>query len=164
MTAMTTQTVARQERPPRPVSAKDVALYILETEGQMGTMKLQKLVFYSQAYSLAWFNEPIFHEDVEAWIHGPVIRGLWRLHRRLFSFSANELKEKAPDADSSLLTPNNKRVIRSILKSVGALSGLDLRDRTHEEAPWIDAFDVDADEHKTVITHQVMQKYYSAHA
>lgn len=161
---MTTQTVARQEKPSRPVSARDVALYILETEGQMGTMKLQKLVFYSQAYSLVWFDEPIFHEDVEAWIHGPVIRGLWRLHRSLFSFSADELKAKAPDADSSLLTPTNKRVIRSILKSVGALSGLDLRDRTHDEAPWIDAFDKTELYHDTVITREAMKQYYSVHA
>lgn len=161
---MTTQDASRPEGASRPVSVRDVALYILETEGQMGTMKLQKLVFYCQAYSLAWFKRPMFQEDVEAWIHGPVIRGLWNLHRRLFSFSAAELKEKAPDADWSLLTSTDRRVVRSILNSVGALSGLDLRDRTHDESPWIDAFDANERWHDTVITHKAMEEYYSAHA
>lgn len=147
-----------------PVSAKDVALYILENEGEMGTMKLQKLVFYSQAYSLAWFGEPIFEEEIEAWIHGPVVRALWNLHRKLFSFDAASLKAKAPGADSSHLTPTDRRVVRSILKSVGGLSGLDLRDRTHDEDPWLNAFDESDHWHDTVITHEAMLEYYSAHA
>lgn len=161
---MTTQTVTRQEGTDRPVSARDVALYILETEGQMGTMKLQKLVFYCQAYSLAWFKTPMFGDPVEAWVHGPVIRSLWNLHKRLFSFTAADLKAKDPTADSSRLTSTDRRVVRSILNSVGALSGLDLRDRTHDEAPWIDAFDETEAWHSTEITQQAMQEYYSAHA
>lgn len=161
---MTTQTVTRQEGTDRPVSASDVALYILETEGQMGTMKLQKLVFYCQAYSLAWFKTPMFGDPVEAWINGPVIRSLWTLHKRLFSFTAADLKAKDPKADSSRLTSTDRRVVRSILNSVGALSGLDLRDRTHDEAPWTDAFDETEARHSTEITQQAMQEYYSAHA
>lgn len=32
----------------------DVAKYILELEGPMTPMKLQRLCYYSQAWSLAW--------------------------------------------------------------------------------------------------------------
>ena len=35
----------------------DVAAYILEKIGSMTTMKLQKLVYYSQAWSLVWDGE-----------------------------------------------------------------------------------------------------------
>lgn len=159
---MTTQTSELPDLAGGPASAKDVALYILETEGQMGTMKLQKLVFYSQAYSLAWFKEPIFHEDVEAWIHGPVVPSLWRLHRKLFSFDAGLLKQKAPEADSGKLTPTHRRVIRSVLKSVGGLSGLDLRERTHREDPWRKAFKAEEAKHNTVIPRSAMLDYYQA--
>jgi hypothetical protein len=35
-------------------SARDVAAYILSRQGRMTAMKLQKLVYYSQAWSVVW--------------------------------------------------------------------------------------------------------------
>ena len=56
----------------------DVAKYILEKQGSMTTMKLQKLVYYSQAWSIVWDEKPIFAERIEAWASGPVVRELWK--------------------------------------------------------------------------------------
>ena len=50
----------------------DTAKYILEQKGDMFTMKLQKLCYYSQAWGLVWDDEPLFDEDFEAWVNGPV--------------------------------------------------------------------------------------------
>jgi hypothetical protein len=52
------------------VSAHDVAAYILKQTGEITAMKLQKLVYYSQAWSLVWDEEPLFSERVEAWRMG----------------------------------------------------------------------------------------------
>ena len=41
-------------------SVFDVAAYILHRAGTMTAMKLQKLVFYSQAWSLVWDEKPLF--------------------------------------------------------------------------------------------------------
>ena len=54
------------------VGVFDVAEYVLSEVGYVSTMKLQKLVFYSQAYSLVAFDEPLFSDDFEAWVNGPV--------------------------------------------------------------------------------------------
>ena len=43
-------------------SVFDIAQYILSATGEMTTMKLQKLVYYCQAWSLVWDEEPIFNE------------------------------------------------------------------------------------------------------
>ena len=51
-------------------SVFDVAQYILETCGTMSAMKLQKLVYYSQAWSLVWNDKPLFYEEIEAWAGG----------------------------------------------------------------------------------------------
>ena len=51
----------------------DVAAYILERQGSMTTMKLQKLVYYCQAWSLVWDERPLFDESIEAWANGPVL-------------------------------------------------------------------------------------------
>ena len=65
----------------------DVAKYILEKQGSMTTMKLQKLVYYSQAWSVVWDEKPIFEERIEAWASGPVVRELYEEHRGMFIIS-----------------------------------------------------------------------------
>lgn len=40
----------------------DTAKYILEQSSSMSTMKLQKLCYYSQAWSLVWGDSPLFEE------------------------------------------------------------------------------------------------------
>lgn len=49
-----------------------VADYILSKTGPIPHMKLQSLVFYSMAWCLAWSNEPLFDEQIEAWAIGPI--------------------------------------------------------------------------------------------
>ncbi len=61
----------------------DVAAYILEKCGPMTAMKLQKLVYYSQAWHLVWTEKPLFDNRIEAWANGPVVWELYDLPRTL---------------------------------------------------------------------------------
>ncbi|MCC6923464.1 MAG: DUF4065 domain-containing protein [Nitrosomonas sp.] len=62
-------------------NAFDVADYILVKQGAISAMKLQKLIYYSQAWSLVWDDEPLFNNKIEAWANGPVVRDLYEKHR-----------------------------------------------------------------------------------
>ncbi len=43
-------------------------------EGElMSNMKLQKMLYYQQGFHIAYFNTPLFDEDIEAWMYGPVV-------------------------------------------------------------------------------------------
>lgn len=53
----------------------DVAQYIVNKTGRISSIKLQKLVYYSKAWSLVWDDDPLFTEEVQAWAHGPVVPG-----------------------------------------------------------------------------------------
>ncbi|MDY6802276.1 MAG: DUF4065 domain-containing protein, partial [Cyanobacteriota bacterium] len=55
------------------VKVMDVAAYILKKLGPLSAMKLHKLLYYSQAWSLVWDEQPLFSERIEAWANGPVI-------------------------------------------------------------------------------------------
>jgi hypothetical protein len=65
----------------------DVAQYILQSRGPMTAMKLQKLVYYCQAWSTVWDDDAIFPDRIEAWENGPVCPALWERHRGQFKVS-----------------------------------------------------------------------------
>ncbi|MBR2290865.1 MAG: DUF4065 domain-containing protein [Prevotella sp.] len=46
--------------------------YILKHYGPMSHLKLQKLLYYCDAYSLAYFGEELITDQFEAWVHWPV--------------------------------------------------------------------------------------------
>ena len=62
-------------------SVLDVAVYIPKRKGPMTTWKLQRLVYYGQAWSLVWDDDALFPEEIEAWANGQVVRALSHAHR-----------------------------------------------------------------------------------
>ena len=117
----------------------DVAKYILDKYGEMSAMKLQKLVFYSQAMSLVWDDVPLFNEEFEAWAKGPVCRELFNAHKGKFMLHDSDfMKPYAPDISR-------------------------LSDMVHQEKPWLDARgNCPAGARcSNVISKESMEEYYS---
>ena len=136
----------------------DVSAFILKNWGPMTAMKLQKLVYYSQAWGLVWDEEPMFPEQIEAWANGPVVRELYEVHRGQFRVSANEL------GDPDKLTDEQSNTVRGILPFYGKMSSQQLSDLTHREEPWREARKglEPGERGNRVITHESMAEYYSS--
>lgn len=113
-------------------SALDVAAYILKKNGPMTAMKLQKLVFYSQAWSLVWDEKPLFDEKIRAWRNGPVVRELFAAHKGQFIVTS------IPGKPGNL-TRQNRETVDAVLKFYGPKPSQWLSDLTHREAPWREA-------------------------
>lgn len=113
----------------------DVAKYILQKKGHLSTWKLQKLCFYSQAWSLAWTEKPIFQEDFQAWANGPVCPELFQIHKGKFEISNKEFKY----GNINRLNADQKETIDIIIKDYGDMEPYDLREQTHIEDPWKNA-------------------------
>lgn len=111
----------------------DVAAYILERIGTMTTMKLQKLVYYSQAWSLVWDEEPLFEENIEAWANGPVVRELFDYHRGMYEILS------MPIGNPRLLNEVQQETVDAVLEYYGNKSAQWLIELTHMEDPWIQA-------------------------
>ena len=109
----------------------DAARYILEKRGTMSTMKLQKLCYYAQAWSLVWDDEPLFNEEFEAWANGPVCRELFMKTKGEFSVCAED--ETGGEGD---LTENQKDTINHVLEYYGNRNAQWLSQLTHMEDPW----------------------------
>ncbi|MFP3543340.1 DUF4065 domain-containing protein [Rhizobium sp. SIMBA_035] len=113
------------------MSVRDVAEYILRSRGEMTAMKLQKLVYYAQAWSLVWDERPLFEEKIQAWANGPVCRTLYGYHRQQFIVQANMFKIGDLDLDEKA-----RGTIEAVLNFYNEKSAQWLSDLTHLEEPW----------------------------
>ena len=96
----------------------------------MTTWKLQKIVYYCQAWSLLWDDDALFPEEIEAWANGPVVPVLYRAHRGRYRISC--LKGGNPDN----LSADQRDTIDAVLEFYGDRSPQWLSDLTHMEEPW----------------------------
>jgi uncharacterized phage-associated protein len=118
------------------VSVLDVASYILEKQPKKNPLtawKLQKLVYYCQAWSLVWDEKPLFKEKILAWANGPVVKELYSQHKGMYY-----VKELSKGTLRNL-SANQKDTIDHVLKAYGDKSAQWLSDLTHRELPWIEA-------------------------
>lgn len=137
----------------------NVARYIIEQCGSMTTMKLQKLTYYCQAWSLAWDGEPLFEEDFQAWANGPVSPELYQHHRGFFRIDSDFLK----DNHFNDFTQDQIDTIKAVLRDYGDSSAMDLSNMTHQERPWKEArIGVSDGERSTkVVDKETMQEFYA---
>lgn len=140
------------------VSAHDVAAYILEKHGPMSAMKLEKLVYYCQAWSLVWDDRPLFREAVEAWTNGPVVRELYEVHRGRF-----EVRDW-PLGDASALDQAGRETVDAVLDFYAGHNAQWLSDLTHSEKPWRKARAglQDRERGDREISLESMMEYYSS--
>ena len=136
----------------------DVAAYILSKRGGMTAMKLQKLVYYSQAWSLVWDNARLFPERIEAWANGPVSPALYRLHAG--DYMVNRIVSGNPES----LTRKERETVDAVLEYYGDKEPQWLIDLTHLEKPWRKARAgiPDGESSTNVISIASMAEYYGS--
>lgn len=140
------------------LSALDVAQYILERQEPITVMKLQKLVYYSQAWSLVWDEKPLFQERVEAWANGPVVPDLYQAHRGQFEVTT------IPEGNPNQLNDDQVETVDAVLGFYGDKSSMWLSNLTHMEDPWKEARVglAPGERSNREITHSAMEEYYSS--
>ncbi|MDD2446026.1 MAG: DUF4065 domain-containing protein [Clostridia bacterium] len=122
----------------------DFFLAFANSKGDFLTnLKLQKLVYYAQAWYLANYNKSLFQDDFEAWIHGPVIGKLYReLKAKGFYLSTpikssskiEKVKEGLDKIDTELFA-----FLEKVAKVYFSYTAYELELMTHQETPWIKA-------------------------
>lgn len=148
-------------------TSKNIVEYILAFADGAGeaitNLKLQKLIYYTQAWYLANFKKPLFDEEFEAWVHGPVIPELYFELRKSGAqgFSPITIKKKLKDVEKEFNAETLKYLseVVSVYMSYGAYQ---LEVMTHKEEPWIEARKgLEADEKcDEVISKDKMREFY----
>ncbi|MDQ1637556.1 MAG: hypothetical protein QOF62_895 [Pyrinomonadaceae bacterium] len=139
------------------ISAEHVAAYFLAKAAQedgefISNLKLQKLLYYAQGSHLALDKGPLFPESTSAWNHGPVVTSVYHKYKE---FGASPLSPPE-DFDVSQYSEELQEFLDEVYSVYGQFSAGKLRKMTHEEPPWIEAFE----NNRGTISRETMKTFF----
>jgi len=139
-------------------SVKDVSKIVIQKSAEpVSNLKLQKLLYYVQGWSLALNDQLAFHEEIQAWVHGPVVPAAFYEYKH-FRWNPIEI----PPERVSISEAEISHVV-NVMATYGKFTAYQLESLTHEEEPWINAR-VGLDpkmSSRAVITPEAMKKFFS---
>ncbi len=137
----------------------DYFIYLVNDYGDLLTnLKLQKLLYYAQGWHLGIYGEPLFDENIEAWVHGPVVHSEYK---RFDKYRWNPINTEIEKPD---LTPETQEFLFGIYDLHSPFSAWELERATHDEPPWKEARgNLPADAYSAnVISHESMKDYFES--
>ena len=136
-------------------NALDVAKWLLTEAHKQGItithMKLQKLLYYAQAYVLGMTGQPLFNNQIQAWQHGPVVPDVYHAYNKYGSNIISVVNDTPAPIELAAL-------ISTIVRDKGKLSAHDLRNITHNETAWQEAWN---SPNSKVITNDMIEKCFT---
>lgn len=122
--------------------------YLIKNQISVNHLKLQKVLYYTQAWHLVYFDDFIFDEQPEAWVNGPVYRSVYEHFKELGTYNdinlvnnpQNDIETIFKEKSDKLSLSNHQRdFLASILTHYGTMSHDKLVMLTHSELPWNEA-------------------------
>lgn len=116
-----------------PLAVFDVATCVLECfpANETECLKLQKLVYYYQAWHLVWSNERLFPQNVEVWMNGPFVPELQQYHKGELRIAAGDIP-----GSSSRLSADESDSVEKVVDYYGDYSSYYITQLVHQETPW----------------------------
>ena len=123
------------------IAVANTILEIAEKKNiEISPMKMQKLIYYAQAWYYSLNNEPLIDEHFSRWHYGPVIPSLYH---KLKYYGANNITSKIGDLefinnDTVFVEPVIKdnsigKYLDRILEVYGSFTAEQLSNMTHQE-------------------------------
>lgn len=152
--------------------AEYLILYFNAQDIEITQIRLQKLLYYIQAWHLAYFDkDPLFHDVPEAWMRGPVFRRIYDLYNDKGSEPIVLTDESEEDVSIKLkerkeilgLSDNQHKFIEAVVKKYGFMSLSKLLYKVHAEPPWNQARKglSDFEYSNQKVSHDIMYEYFN---
>lgn len=155
-------------------SVLDVCRYVINYSNDkdygISNLKLQKVLYFIQAYFLISTPEQCFRERIEAWDFGPVVPEAYREYKQFGSSNIPNVsyyvemnfddfwKSKVKKYRSEVILDGDKKRIEAVVDRFSDHSATDLVEITHNQAPWMDAY---VPNRNNEITPQAIKEYFN---
>lgn len=90
-------------------------------------------LYYSQGFYKIFYDEFLFTDDCEAWVHGPIYK---EIYFKYCDFGYNPIEDKTIEFENIDLTEAEEELLDSIINNFGCYSAKILEKMTHSERPW----------------------------
>lgn len=144
------------------LKALDVANFFVElangtAEECMTNLRINKFLYYAQAWSLVRFNKPLFEEEIQAWDYGPVVPSVYHTFKPC---GYDRIKDIATDYSLEKFSPEQIELLLDVARYYGQYSSNKLIDMTHEKGgPWEEVYKIGVP--CITISKERMKNYFS---
>ncbi len=141
-----------------------VISYIFKKLREVTPLMLQKLLYFTQGVSYALNGRPIFPENCQAWVHGPVYPEVYDMFKDFKYNPIEDARFAIFDGIDSELDENERKVLDLVMNTFGEYGGRALERITHNEEPWKEArkgYD-DSIPSNEIISMKNIEAYYTA--
>lgn len=110
-------------------------------------LKLQKLLYLAQGFSYAFYDKELFEDDIEAWVHGPVVPNVYHEYST-FKYNPISVNYELPEFSQDILD-----VLNYVKDNYSRYDAKFLEEMTHNQEPWLlsrDGLDPDERSDKTI--------------
>lgn len=94
-------------------------------------LKLQKLLYLAQGFSYAFYDHELFSDQLEAWVHGPVVPSVYREYS-IYKYDPITIKYKLPKFNEEVLD-----VLNYVKDNYSKYDSKFLEEMSHNQEPWI---------------------------
>lgn len=141
------------------VTAYDVAKLLLRWARENGdtitNLKIQKLLYYAQAWYLVNYGRRLFDDDIEAWDFGPVIRPIYRKWKK---FDSKPIQYTPNGKEGDAFEKRQFEFLVEFYRVFSNFSSTALVTMAHNEDPWKRAF---VPGKNNIISPKLMREYYT---
>lgn len=120
----------------------DISRYIIDYSHQkegygISNLKLQKLLYFVQAYFLATKKEKCFPERIVAWDIGPINLETYREYKKYGSCSIPNISN---DEERPYINDFDKKLIEAVVDIFAEWSAPDMTKLSQDQKPWYDYY------------------------
>ena len=121
------------------VSVYDVADFFIQSavvtrQELMTNLRVQKMVYYAQAWYVQRTGRPLFQETIEAWQYGPVIP---LLYKKYVCYGDSPIVSTSTGYSMDIFTPETLETLLDVMREYGRYTTSALVNMTHRESePW----------------------------
>ena len=113
-----------------------VISYVFEQLGEVTPLALQKILYFIQGLYFSRYGKPLFNDNCQAWVHGPVYPEVYDLFRDFKYNPIDDARFAILEGTEDELSHEERMVVDLVVNTFGEYSGKMLERITHEEEPW----------------------------